>query len=71
MGIAIERLTTFHGMALNLFSDPEMITAMKSLNPCGLNAETYTAVSDFIPMPEKAHDIFAAEFLKKVEHVWK
>lgn len=71
MGIAIERLTTFHGMALNLFSDPEMIAAMKSLNPCGLNAETYTAVSDLIPMPENAHDIFAAEFLKKVEHVWK
>ena len=71
MGIAIKRLTTFHGMALNLYADDEMKQAMKKLNPCGLNAETYAAVSDLITLPEHAHDLFAAEFLKEVEHVWK
>jgi lipoate-protein ligase B len=71
MGIAIEKLTTFHGMALNLSRNEEMILALKALNPCGLRAETYISVQELLSLPEKAHDIFREQFLKRIQDEWK
>ena len=71
MGIAIEKLTTFHGMALNLYYHPEMKSALQNLNPCGLNPETYISVEEMMPLPENALEVFKTEFLKRVKHEWQ
>lgn len=71
MGIAIEKLTTFHGMALNLQENTEMIQALKKLNPCGLTAETYTAVEKIIDLPLNFLDKFQKQFLQRIRHEWK
>lgn len=71
MGIAIEKLTTFHGMALNLQSNAKMKEALRSLNPCGLNADTYIAVDKLIDLPANAHDLFCEQFLQRIKHEWK
>ena len=71
MGIAIEKLTTFHGMALNFYKDDEMKRALQMLNPCGLNAETYTSVEELMNVEHKTLDQFADEYLRRLEHAWK
>lgn len=71
MGIAIEKLTTFHGMALNLTRDAEMMKALTIMNPCGLTSETYIATEEVLKLPENFLNKFADEFLKKVQHGWK
>ena len=71
MGMAIEKLTTFHGMALNLIHDQQMSAALSALNPCGLSAATYTSVDQFINLPEGSLESFRQEFLKRVSHAWK
>lgn len=71
MGIAIERLTTFHGMALNVLTDPEMKAALKLLNPCGLSSDIYTSVEEHTFLPDNPLDTFADEFLRRIHHAWK
>ncbi|MBA2403716.1 MAG: lipoyl(octanoyl) transferase LipB [Bdellovibrionales bacterium] len=71
MGIAIEKLTTFHGMALNFFKDDEMKQALNAVNPCGLNAETYTSVEELINLKNRTLDNFADLFLRRLSHAWK
>lgn len=71
MGIAIEKLTTFHGMALNLYRDDSMMAALNSLNPCGLRAETYTSAQELGKLPMAAHEAFQQNFLKRIQHEWK
>lgn len=71
MGIAIERLTTFHGMALNIFYNENMKSALKSLNPCGLSSETYVSVEELIKLPENAWDLFFEQFIQKVTNGWQ
>lgn len=70
MGIAIEKLTTFHGMALNLVKDHEMAQALAMLNPCGLDPHTYIGVNELTALPEKAHDEFTNQFLKTILAKW-
>lgn len=73
MGIAIEKLTTFHGMAINLVDNENMRQAMNFLNPCGLNAETYTAVNKLgeISGQERIVQNFREQFLQRIEREWK
>lgn len=71
MGIAIERMTTFHGMALNLKADQEMSAALDSLNPCGLSAKTYQAVEDLVPLPSHPHEAFSEAFIQRLTHGWQ
>lgn len=71
MGIAIEKLTTFHGMALNVFKDLEMTQALRILNPCGLSAETYTSVEELIDLKTQDVSSFEEEFLKGITHAWQ
>lgn len=71
MGIAIEKLTTFHGMALNLFENVSMISALQALNPCGLKPERYGSVQEFLSLPENAHETFNRLFLKRIQNEWK
>ncbi len=71
MGIAIEKLSTFHGMALNLRENSEMIRALSALNPCGLTAETYTAVEKLMELTPTAIEKFRHEFLQRIKDEWK
>lgn len=71
MGIAIEKFTTFHGMALNFYNDLEMKKALSVINPCGLNAETYTSVEELMDLKNKTLDEFADSFLRRLAHAWK
>ncbi len=71
MGIAIEKLTTFHGMALNMFHDDEMQSLLKSLNPCGISSDTYIAVDEILPLGRLSLDEFKDEFIKRIIDVWK
>jgi lipoyl(octanoyl) transferase len=71
MGIAIEKLTTFHGMALNLLSDPQMRLALQRLNPCGLTAETYTSVEEQASLPLSPLEAFHQSFIERIGHAWK
>lgn len=70
MGIAIEKLVTFHGMALNLYQDPQMKSALALLNPCGLSSDIYISAEELIALPENALDKFCDEFLEKVKDGW-
>jgi lipoate-protein ligase B len=70
MGIAIEKLTTYHGMALNLIHDQKMGEALRVLNPCGLSSNTYTSVDQFVALPSDALEKFTASFLKEVQNAW-
>ena len=71
MGIAIEKLTTFHGMALNLHENQNMRRALASLNPCGLDANTYTSVEALIKLPSNPLETFQEQFLQRISHEWK
>ncbi len=71
MGIAIEKLATFHGMALNIRENKNMKEALRTLNPCGLNAETYTSVESLTKLPENPLTRFQEQFLQRIQHEWK
>lgn len=71
VGIAIERLTTFHGMALNIFKDQEMLHSMQALNPCGLETQTYLAVEEVSVLPENPQEVFSQQFIERILHAWK
>jgi lipoyl(octanoyl) transferase len=71
MGIAIEKLTTFHGMALNIFRDEEMKRALRALNPCGLSGDIYTSAEELTALPENALDKFCDSYLERILHAWK
>jgi lipoyl(octanoyl) transferase len=71
MGIAIEKLTTFHGMALNLLMNENMKRALSQLNPCGLDANTYTAVEALTQIPRNPLETFKEQFLLRVKQEWK
>ena len=44
IGLAASRFVTYHGLALNLYSDPQMFDSLSSLHPCGLPGDTYRDV---------------------------
>jgi len=71
MGIAINKLVTFHGMALNIYQDNEMKQALRSLNPCGLDSNIYVSVEELIPIEQNIIEKFSDLFISKVSHGWK
>jgi lipoyl(octanoyl) transferase len=71
MGIAIEKLATFHGMALNVLLNENMKSALSRLNPCGLNAEIYISVEELTQLPTNPLDAFRKDFLSFIKNEWK
>lgn len=41
IGVAVQRWVTYHGLALNLYHDPE---GFRGINPCGFSTDTMTDV---------------------------
>jgi lipoyl(octanoyl) transferase len=71
MGVAIEKLTTFHGMALNFYQDEVMKTELLKLNPCGLDARIYTSVEELMNIETKTLEDFSELYLRRLSHAWK
>ncbi len=71
MGIAIERLTTFHGMAINIRRNDEMRRALAELNPCGLSLGQYVSVEELTNLPPEPLEDFRKKFLQRIRHEWK
>jgi lipoyl(octanoyl) transferase len=70
MGIAVRRLITFHGMALNFYTNEEMKIAMQKLFPCGINPDTYRSVQELLPDLKLELDQFADDYLRRLTHAW-
>lgn len=45
IGVAVKMWTTYHGIALNVFHDPE---AFKGLQPCGYTPETMISIEELV-----------------------
>lgn len=71
MGIAIEKLTTFHGMALNIIGHKEMMKTLAGLSPCGLSSESYTSVDALATLPNSPHEKFFCDFIERIKYEWK
>jgi len=71
MGIAVQKLATFHGMALNYKYDESMFSALKAFSPCGLKPSTYVCVDELIKLDDKNASVFVSEFMKRVQYEWK
>lgn len=71
MGIALEKLTTFHGMALNFYRDDEMMMALRKVNPCGLEASTYISVEELVELKNHTLNEFADNYLRRLAHAWQ
>jgi lipoyl(octanoyl) transferase len=41
IGLAASRFVTYHGLALNLYRDPQMFDSLSTLHPCGLPGDIY------------------------------
>ncbi len=48
LGIGVKRWTAYHGVAININSDPEAFTG---INPCGFSKETMTCLSELVNEP--------------------
>ncbi len=48
IGVAVRRWVTYHGFALNLFTD---LDAFSSFQPCGLQSDVMTRVCDHVELP--------------------
>ncbi|MFT7667602.1 MAG: lipoyl(octanoyl) transferase [Planctomycetota bacterium] len=48
IGVAVRRWTTWHGLALNVFTD---LTAFQGFSPCGLSPNVMTRMCDHSEMP--------------------
>lgn len=45
IGVAVKHWVTYHGLAVNVFHDPE---AFKGLRPCGFTSETMVSIEELI-----------------------
>lgn len=69
VGIAIEKLTTLHGMALNLKPFEQIKTILRTFSPCGLSFDTYTSAETLLNK-ELSLDEFSENFMKKIIQNW-
>ncbi|MBI2522537.1 MAG: lipoyl(octanoyl) transferase LipB [Bdellovibrio sp.] len=67
VGLAISRLITYHGMALNIYEDESMTRALQMINPCGLPGATFTQLEKLVPghsnLFARFHHTFKAKLL--------
>lgn len=67
IGMGLSRFVSEHGIALNLFMDEQMHSALKAIHPCGLSSEIYKSVSDIIKPPTEFHQDFQTHFLSLID----
>lgn len=69
VGIAIKRLVTYHGLALNLSLQNELLSSLAKLNPCGLEIGTYSSVQNELNRKVPRED-FISQFKERIIHAW-
>ena len=63
VGIAVKKMTTFHGLALNLTLEKNVMQAMSKFNPCGMTVDRYSSVEDLLGHSISRED-FTSQFIK-------
>lgn len=48
IGVGIDRMVTYHGIALNIRYDELMFNELRNINPCGLKSSTYICLEDLL-----------------------
>ena len=66
LGIATENYVTFHGMALHLEFDQNILNALRFLHPCGIRPETYSDVKTLSPNSDNLRPTFHQAFLEQL-----
>ncbi|RPJ78178.1 MAG: hypothetical protein EHM20_04545 [Alphaproteobacteria bacterium] len=66
IGLAVSRFNTYHGLALNFFSDKEMFEALGLLHPCGLPGDIYRDIELLLckGLSNLDRETFTKEFLE-------
>lgn len=70
VGIAVDRMVTQHGLALNVSRFEELKIKLGPLAPCGLGPGTYTSVEELTGRPLTPQDL-ASEVTRRFIHAWK
>jgi lipoyl(octanoyl) transferase len=69
VGIAVDKMKTYHGMALNLSPFHEMKDVLRHLAPCGLDFSTYSSVKELSKI-NISFEEFASLFIKEITDAW-
>lgn len=67
VGIAVDRMVTFHGLALNVARFDSMKAQLSTLAPCGMGFKTYTSVEEISGRPCSPADL-TQEVLQRFCH---
>lgn len=70
VGIAIDRMVTLHGLALNVQRFDELKRKLSFLAPCGMSLATYSSVEEITGRATKPQDL-APEVIRRLLHAWK
>jgi lipoyl(octanoyl) transferase len=68
IGIAVDRMKTYHGMALNLHPFHHLKDYLQNFAPCGLQMSTYTSVEEVLRKYD--WEEMAQQFKKEIQHAW-
>jgi lipoyl(octanoyl) transferase len=69
IGIAVKRWVTYHGIAINLYNDPN---AFKGINPCGFDSNIMTSVEEQLKLKvdrEEFSKLFYSNFKSQYEKI--
>ena len=72
IGLQVRRFVTFHGVALNVFNNDEVLQALETVYPCGLPGNTYQSLSDLYDLPMNEHDVLAilSKLKNYINHIY-
>ncbi|MFP5491804.1 MAG: lipoyl(octanoyl) transferase LipB [Bacteriovoracia bacterium] len=70
VGIAIDKMITLHGLALNVSRFDELKQKLAFLAPCGMGFETYTSVEELTGRKTSPQDLLP-EVTRRFFHAWE
>ncbi|MBY0515553.1 MAG: lipoyl(octanoyl) transferase LipB [Bacteriovoracaceae bacterium] len=70
VGIAVDRMVTIHGLALNVEKFDSLKQKLAFLSPCGMGFETYTSVEEVTGRKLKPQDLMP-EVTRRFFHAWE
>lgn len=70
VGIAVDRMVTLHGLALNVTRFDEIKEQLATLAPCGMSFATYTSLEELSGRPCRPQDL-VPEVTRRFVHAWE
>jgi lipoyl(octanoyl) transferase len=67
VGIAVDRMVTLHGLALNVGRFEQLRQQLKTLAPCGLGPDLYASIEELTDRPCRPQDL-AGEVIQRFCH---